>query len=90
MKAKGRATIIGDTTRGGAHHVDSFKINDRFEIYLSTGKAVNPLTGANWEGVGVIPDIVVPAEFALDTAIVYAKKAAEKYREIKSPSWMKL
>lgn len=79
MKARERATVIGDTTRGGAHNVDLFKINDRFEIYLSTGRAINPLTGANWEGVGVIPDIVVPDEVALDTAIVYAKKAAEKY-----------
>ncbi len=79
MKIRGRATIIGDTTLGGAHNVDLFKINDRFEIYLSTGRAINPGTGANWEGVGVIPDIAVSAEVALDTAIVYAKKAAEKY-----------
>jgi C-terminal processing protease CtpA/Prc len=84
MKVRGRATIIGDTTRGGAHNVDLFKIDDQFEMYLSTGRAINPVTGANWEGVGVIPDIVVPAEMALDTAIVYAKKAAEKYGKIKT------
>ena len=84
MKVRGRATIIGDTTRGGAHNVDLFKIDDRFEIYLSTGRAVNPVTGANWEGVGVIPDIVVPSEVALDTAIVYARKAAEKYGKKKA------
>jgi len=84
MKARGRATIIGDPTRGGAHNVDLFKIDNRYEIYLSTGRAINPVTGANWEGVGVIPDILVPAEVALDTAIVYAKRAAEKYGKIKA------
>jgi tetratricopeptide (TPR) repeat protein len=83
MKVRNRAIIIGDSTRGGAHSVDLFKINEQFEIYISTVRSFNPLTESNWEGTGVIPDIFVPAEFALDTAIVYANKAAIDYGKIK-------
>jgi hypothetical protein len=31
------------------------------------GKAINPVTGTNWEGIGVAPDVKVPASEALDT-----------------------
>jgi retinol-binding protein 3 len=79
MKVRKRATLIGDSTKGGAHDVGYFKIDDQFEMYLSIGRGINPVTNANWEGLGVIPDIVVPASAALDTAIVLAGKAADKY-----------
>ena len=83
MKVRSRAVIIGDSTKGGAHSVDLFKIEDRFEIYISTARSFSPITGSNWEGTGVIPDLLVPAETALDTAIVLAKEAAHEYLKIK-------
>jgi C-terminal processing protease CtpA/Prc len=83
LKVSRRAVLIGDSTGGGANSVDLFKIDDRFEIYISTGRAINPVTGSNWEGLGVIPDILVSSEEALDTAIVLAKKAAQQYGKIK-------
>jgi retinol-binding protein 3 len=79
MKVRKRATLVGDTTKGGAHDVGYFKINDQFEMYLSIGRGINPVTHTNWEGIGVIPDVVVPASAALDTAIALAGKAAETY-----------
>ena len=83
MKVRKRAIIIGDSTKGGAHSVDLYKIDDQFEIYISTERAINPITGENWEGVGVIPDILVPSEAALDTAIVLAREAGEEYARAK-------
>jgi hypothetical protein len=83
MKVRNRAIIIGDSTKGGAHSVDLYQIDDNFEIYIPTARAINPVTGGNWEGTGVIPDILVPAETALDTAIVVAKNAAKKFAESK-------
>jgi tetratricopeptide (TPR) repeat protein len=83
MKIRGRATIIGDSTKGGAHSVDLFKIDDQFEIYIPTARAINPITGGNWEGTGVIPDIPVPSESALETAIVSAKKAGAEFVKAK-------
>jgi tetratricopeptide (TPR) repeat protein len=79
MQALKRATLIGERTRGGAHDVDLFGVDDQFEFYISTGRAVSPVTGGNWEGTGVIPDIRVPAASALAAALAEAKKAAEAY-----------
>jgi len=79
MKSRKRATLVGEPTKGGAHSVDLFGIDDQFEFYISTARAVSPVTGGNWEGTGVIPDIPVPAAAALDAAVVEAKKAAEAY-----------
>jgi tetratricopeptide (TPR) repeat protein len=81
MQVRRRATLIGDSTKGGAHSVDLFKIDDQFEIYISTARAISPVTGGNWQGTGVIPDILVPSASALDTAIVLARAAAEEFRK---------
>jgi soluble cytochrome b562 len=83
MKVIKRATIIGDSTKGGAHSVDLFKIGDQYEIYIPTARAVNPITGTNWEGTGVVPDIIVPSAVALDTALVLARKAGSEYAKTK-------
>jgi tetratricopeptide (TPR) repeat protein len=79
MQSRRRATLVGEATKGGAHSVDLFGIDSQFEFYISTERAISPVTGGNWEGTGVIPDIRVPAAAALDAAIVEAKKAAEAY-----------
>jgi hypothetical protein len=41
---------------------------------LPFGRAVNPITGTNWEGTGVTPDIPAPQEKALDVAHLEALK----------------
>ena len=41
-------------------------------MFVSTGTPVNPLTGKNWEGVGVQPDVRVPSERALERAEILA------------------
>lgn len=79
MHVRKRATLVGDTTKGGAHDVGYFKIDDQFELYLSVGRGINPVTQSNWEGIGVVPDVCVPAAQARDTAIVLARRAAEQY-----------
>jgi tetratricopeptide (TPR) repeat protein len=79
MKVLGRATLIGERTGGGANSVDLYPVGSDFEIYISTSRAVNPVTGSNWEGVGVIPHVSVPADQALDTAVELAKAAAREH-----------
>jgi len=68
LKTLGRATIVGETTGGGAHPVRPYKVSDHFAIGVPYARAINPVTKTNWEGKGVTPDIAVPAEQALDTA----------------------
>ena len=64
-----RATIVGETTGGGAHPMASHRIDDHFLIAVPFARPVNPVTQTNWEGVGVVPDVKVPAGDALETAL---------------------
>lgn len=75
MQTQKRATLIGETTGGGANPGGFYPINKELSIFIPTGKAINPITGTNWEGVGVKPDIAVPASEALEKAIELAKAA---------------
>jgi len=79
MKALGRANLVGEPTGGGANSVDLYPVGSAFEIFISTSRAINPLTGSNWEGMGVLPDISVPEDQALDTAMVLAGAAAREH-----------
>lgn len=65
LKNLKRATIIGETTGGGAHPGGGFRINEHFNMFVPTGRAISPITKTNWEGTGVKPDIEVPADQAL-------------------------
>jgi|SRR5688572_26878429 len=71
LQAQKRAIIIGNKTKGGANAGRSFRINEHFAIYIPIGKAVNPITGTNWEG-GIIPDIEVDSKDALKKAHITA------------------
>lgn len=75
LKNLKRATIIGETTGGGAHPGGPMVIQDGFIVNVPQGRAINPITKTNWEGVGVIPNIDIPATDALDRALALAKKA---------------
>jgi len=77
LKMLKRATIIGETTGGGAHPVSGHRIDDHFMIGVPFARAVNPISKTNWEGTGVEPDVKVPAGDALDVA---KKMAAEQIR----------
>lgn len=68
LKNLKRATIIGESTGGGANPGGRIRLNDHFGIFVPTGRAISPITKTNWEGVGVSPDISVPNQDALKTA----------------------
>ncbi len=89
LKVTKRATLVGDSTKGGAHSVDLFNVDDQYEIYLSTARAINPVTGTNWEGTGIVPDVLVPSSSALDTAIILARSAGKAYADKKEAALQK-
>ncbi|MFG2896214.1 S41 family peptidase [Streptomyces zaomyceticus] len=68
LQQLGRATVIGETTRGGAHPCNGWTVHPHLEATIPVGRAINPVTGTNWEGTGVQPDIPCPAADALDRA----------------------
>jgi len=75
LKNLERATLVGETTGGGAHPGGTSIATDRFMVWVPRGRAINPITNTNWEGTGVTPDIKVKKEQALDVAHI---KALEK------------
>ena len=68
LQAQGRAQVIGETTGGGAHPTRTVPISGTLLISVPFARSVNPVTGTNWEGTGVVPDISVPADRAYDVA----------------------
>jgi hypothetical protein len=68
IQTQRRGEVVGDTTGGGAHPGGMRRVTERFGIWVPSGRAVNPVTGTNWEGVGVRPDVPVAAKDALRTA----------------------
>ena len=74
LQALKRATIVGETTGGGAHPGGAKPIDDHFVMFVPRGRAINPVTKTNWEGVGVKPDVAVDADEALEKAHELALK----------------
>ena len=68
LQALGRAVVIGETTGGGAHPTRGFPISAAVHIAIPFARSINPVTGTNWQGTGVVPDIAVPEADARDVA----------------------
>lgn len=75
LKMLKRATLIGETTGGGAHPMSPHRIDDHFVIRVPFGRFINPVSKTDWERTGVEPDVKVSAAEALDVA---RKLAAEE------------
>ena len=73
LQALKRATVVGERTGGGAHPYENVKLDAHFVLWLPKARSVNPLTGGNWQGVGVRPDIEVTSDDALATALAAAR-----------------
>jgi hypothetical protein len=75
LKHMGRATLIGQVTGGGAHHSEFHKIEHlNIELKVPYAMAVNPITGTNWEQVGVVPHIEASYSESYDIAYLEAAK----------------
>jgi C-terminal processing protease CtpA/Prc len=68
LQTQQRAILVGETTGGGAHPGSTYRLHPHFEVFIPNGRAINPITNKNWEGVGVQPDISVSPEQALNAA----------------------
>ncbi|WP_026057993.1 S41 family peptidase [Streptomyces sp. SS] len=68
LQQLGRAVVVGERTRGGAHPCQGWTVHPHLEATVPVGRAVNPVSGTNWEGTGVQPDIACAAADSLDRA----------------------
>ncbi|MEE8513336.1 MAG: S41 family peptidase [Gammaproteobacteria bacterium] len=73
LQSYGRATIVGETTMGIAHWVDIVDLPEHsLRVQVPDARPENPVTGTNWEGTGVEPDIRSTAAEAMAVAHVFA------------------
>ncbi|GAA2005175.1 S41 family peptidase [Catenulispora subtropica] len=68
LKVQKRATLIGETTRGGAHPTEWYPLTPHVTVTIPNARSINPVTGTNWEGGGIEPDVAVSAVEAFDVA----------------------
>lgn len=76
LQTQERATLIGETTGGGANPGAPLSLGHGFYAFIPSGRAINPVTKTNWEHVGVVPHHKVEAETALAAAYRMALEEA--------------
>jgi hypothetical protein len=79
LKRTHRATLIGESTYGAGHYGSFRPIGTHFVAFIPFGRTFDPDSNQGWEGAGVQPDVVLPADRALDEALKRAgvKASAE-------------
>jgi hypothetical protein len=75
LQALKRVVVVGETTRGGANPSAMVLLSDRFGAIIPLAVTRNPITGTNWDGRGVKPDIETSSDAALDAARLAAARA---------------
>ena len=78
LKMLKRATLVGETTGGGAHSGIFHRLDDHFGMGIPEVKAINPYSTTDWAEVGVEPDVKVSATDALETALKLARARIAK------------
>jgi hypothetical protein len=63
-----RVKLVGGKTAGAANPGGYVRISEHLAIFVPDGRPVDPLTGSNWEGTGIQPDIEGDVAAALDLA----------------------
>jgi retinol-binding protein 3 len=78
MQAQGRAKIVGENTGGGAHGTRPYRLSAHFTASIPFSYSKNPITDSDWEGVGIKPDVSVPADQAVLSAHILALRTILK------------
>ncbi|WP_288381779.1 S41 family peptidase [uncultured Massilia sp.] len=74
LQQLGRATIVGEPTRGGNHGAFGKPVTPHLVAYVATISTINAVSKSDW-GQGVKPDLAAPAADALDAALAESRKA---------------
>jgi len=72
LQALKRATLVGEITMGGGHAVETVIVKDKFLVQVPHAVSINPVTGKNFQGTGVNPDVKAERENALTVAHIQA------------------
>ena len=76
MQVLGRGIVVGQKTPGAANHAIPVALAGGFTAFIPKARAENPVTGSNWEGVGVRPSVAAkPPTVEAARQVVAAKLA---------------
>ena len=65
LQRTGRAVLVGERTAGAGNYGRRVELPGGYALFLPFVRTFDPDTGRGWEGVGVRPDLELPAERAL-------------------------
>jgi hypothetical protein len=90
MKHTGRGTLVGAPTAGANHFGAGEDLGGGYGAFIPVGRTYDPVTGKDWEGEGVLPDIAVPPAEALVrvlTDLGVAPAEAKTLSDAHMPGW---
>jgi C-terminal processing protease CtpA/Prc len=89
LRMRGRATVVGERTRGGANPGEWQQMNEHFAVFVPTARVADGVTGGNWEGTGIQPDIAAAPRdgLAMAHASALEKLLAERPDSPRAPMW---
>ncbi|MCV9928702.1 S41 family peptidase [Flavobacterium sp. LS1R49] len=67
-----RVIIVGEKTAGGAHPIDRKVLPQGFSVNIPFGEVKDPITNLDFEGKGVVPDVLCKSEEAVNTSHLLA------------------
>lgn len=73
LKNAKRATLVGENSGGAANPGAEVAAGAGFSVFVPTGSPRSPITGGNWEGTGVAPDVRASSQTALEVALKLAR-----------------
>ena len=68
LQDQARAEVVGEVTAGAANPGRGYPVGDYFQVVVPNARVRSAVTGRNWEGVRVIPDIQTTEGEALQVA----------------------
>ncbi len=74
LQAQGRATVVGAPTPGAADHITPIRLTPQVTGHLPEAYVRDAVTGSNWEGRGVVPDILCTDAAAEATAVEHVAR----------------
>ena len=78
LKNAHRAILVGEATAGAANPGGDVDAGHGFSVFVSRASPISPITGRNWEGTGVQPDVAAIPAAAMQTAKALALEAVIK------------
>ncbi|MDC8830929.1 S41 family peptidase [Alteromonas gilva] len=81
LKHAERATIVGSTTIGLGYMTTSRRLSENLGMRMAYAQIINPETHDNWQGEGVIPDVLCAAREAVAATLLMINHATPQQCE---------